>query len=329
LLNIKEGDEVIIPSFTFVSTANAFVLRGARIVFVDSSPKSPNIDVAEIEALITPRTKAIVVVHYAGVACEMDTIMSLALKYGLFVVEDAAKSIASFYKGRPLGSIGHLATFSFHETKNIQCGEGGCLIINDERLFERAEIIREKGTNRTAFFRGEVDKYCWIDIGSSFLPSDISAAFLFAQLESIDFIQKRRLEIWDQYFFGLKRLSDLGKIAIPSVTTGATNNAHMFYVLCKNYSERKALAHFLLRKGVMAISHYEPLHNSPFYKDKHDGRVLSNCVKYSETVLRLPLFVELTDNEVNYVISNIHSFFKEPYEKEKMTSGIVKVRRGS
>src|SRR5688500_8388786 len=241
LMNIQPGDEVIMPSYTFVSTANAFVLRGAKIVFADSNKVNPNIDAHEIEKLIRPKTKAIVVVHYAGIACDMDVIMDIAQRHNLFVIEDAAQAIYAFYTGKPLGSIGHMSTFSFHETKNIQCGEGGMLVINDENFVERAEIIREKGTNRSAFFRGEVDKYGWVDIGSSFLPSEIIAAFLWAQLENLDQIQERRKAIWNTYYENLEPLQDAGKLQLPNIPSYATNNAHMLYVLCNDLDERTKL----------------------------------------------------------------------------------------
>ncbi|HWY37016.1 MAG TPA: dTDP-4-amino-4,6-dideoxygalactose transaminase, partial [Bacteroidia bacterium] len=285
LLDIKEGDEIITPSFTFVSTVNAFILRGAKIIFADSYADEPNIDVSKIESLITPRTKAIVPVHYAGAACEMDKIMELAQKHNLFVVEDAAQAIDSFYTGsdgvkKPLGSIGHMAAFSFHETKNIMAGEGGMLVINDDRFIKRAEIIREKGTNRSAFFRGEIDKYGWVDIGSSFLPSDIIAAFLFAQLESLDKIQAKRKDTWNSYHTGLQPLEKAGKLKLPEIPSYATNNAHMFYLVCKNLDERTKLIAHLKKNGIAAVFHYLSLHRSPFYHAKHDGRDLSNTDRY-------------------------------------------------
>lgn len=309
LLDIKEGDEVIAPSYTFVSTVNAFVLRGAKIVFVDSSIENPNIDVSSIEALITPKTKAIVPVHYAGIACDMDAIMRLANKYNLFVVEDAAQAIDSFYKDKPLGSIGHLAAFSFHETKNIISGEGGMLVINDDRFIKRAEIIREKGTNRSSFFRGEVDKYGWVDIGSSFLPSDIISAFLYAQIENIDDIQRKRKNIWNHYYQGLKHLEQLGKIKLPFLPPFAVNNAHMFYAVCKNLDERIALINHLKENGVYSVFHYLSLHQSPYYKDKHDGRNLPFSDMYSDCLLRLPFFYELTDDQMEYIIHLINKFY--------------------
>ncbi|MES2762441.1 MAG: dTDP-4-amino-4,6-dideoxygalactose transaminase [Bacteroidota bacterium] len=311
LLDIKEGDEVIAPSYTFVSTVNAFVLRGAKIVFVDSGSDNPNMDVSAIEALITDRTKVILPVHYAGIACNMTRIMEIADKHDLFVVEDAAQAIDSYYKDRPLGSIGHLSAFSFHETKNIISGEGGMLVINDERFIKRAEIIREKGTNRSSFFRGEVDKYGWVDLGSSFLPSDIIAAFLFAQLENLDDIQQKRKTIWDQYNQGLKKLSDNGKLKLPLIPRDATNNAHMYYVICKNLDERTRLIKHLKESDIHAVFHYLSLHKSPYYLTKHDGRVLSNSDYYSESLLRLPFYFELNKEQVNSVVDSINSFYNE------------------
>src|SRR5665213_2029360 len=260
LLNIQEGDEVIAPSYSFVSTVNAFVLRGAKIIFADSESLTPNIDADNIESLITPKTKAIIPIHYAGISCDMDKIMNLAKKYNLFVVEDAAQAIDSYHNGKPLGSIGNLAAFSFHETKNVISGEGGMLVINDDRFIKRAEIIREKGTNRSAFFRGEVDKYNWVDIGSSFLPSDIIAAFLFAQLENLDTIQKKRNQIWQLYYNGLKPLQDKGLIQLPFIPDYSTNNAHIFYLVCKNANDRIGLINTLNKEGINAVFHYLSLH---------------------------------------------------------------------
>ncbi len=303
LLDIKEGDEVIMPSYTFVSTANAFVLRGATIVFTDSMEINPNIDADKIEELITPRTKAIVVVHYAGIACDMDMIMSIAKKHSLFVVEDAAQAIDSFYTGKdgikkPLGSIGHLATFSFHETKNIIAGEGGMLVINDEQFEKRAEIIWEKGTNRSAFFKGEVDKYGWVDIGSSFLPSEIVSAFLFAQLEHLNEIQAKRLQLWNQYNSELKCLNGVSLAALPHIPSYATNNAHMFYLVCKNGEQRDKIINALKEKHILSVFHYLSLHKSPFYHAKHDGRKMPNTERYSESLLRLPMYYELSLKDV-------------------------------
>ena len=241
LCNIQLGDEVIVPSYTFVSSALAFVRQGAKIIFADSCSNNPNIDADNIEALITSKTKVIVPVHYAGIACDMDKIMEIANRYNLFVVEDAAQAVDSYYKSRPLGSIGHLAAFSFHETKNIISGEGGLLVVNDERLIRRSEIIWEKGTNRSEFFRGEVNKYGWVDIGSSFLPSEVISAFLYAQLENLDAIQERRKSIWRIYYDGLKELENDGFIKMPDIPVYATNNAHMFYLVCRSLDERSAL----------------------------------------------------------------------------------------
>ena len=302
LIDIQPGDEVIMPSYTFVSTANAFVLRGAKLVFVDSHKDHPGIDEASIEALITSRTKAIVPVHYAGVACDMDVIMDLANHYNLYVVEDAAQAIDSFYTGkdgvkRALGSIGHLAAFSFHETKNIISGEGGMLAINDERFLERAEIIWEKGTNRSAFFRGEVNKYGWVDVGSSFLPSDIIAAFLWAQLENLRDIQSRRSTIWDEYQRQLKDWANQLGIKTPFVPNYATNNAHMFYLVCKSLEQRNSLIAYLNENKVLAVFHYLSLHKSEFYQNKHDGRNLLQTDRYSDCLVRLPMFYELNTSE--------------------------------
>jgi len=310
LLNIQQGDEVIVPSYTFVSTANAFVLRGAKIVFADSKPNHPNIDEEKLASLITEKTKAIVVVHYAGVACEMDTIMALAKKHNIFVIEDAAQAVDSYYKDQPLGGIGHLGTFSFHETKNIQCGEGGMLVINDDRFIERSEIIWEKGTNRAAFFRGEIDKYGWVDIGSSFLPSDITAAFLWAQLESLAAIQKQRKPVWNTYYERLQNLTKFG-VKLPQIPDYATNNAHMFYLVCNSLEERSDLIHFLKQRNIFSVFHYLSLHQSNFYQNKHDGRDLKNSDYYTSRLLRLPLFFELTDENLDLVIEGIFAFYEE------------------
>ncbi|WMW77878.1 dTDP-4-amino-4,6-dideoxygalactose transaminase [Flavobacterium sp. 20NA77.7] len=303
LIDLKEGDEVIMPSYTFVSTANAFVLRGAKIIFADSLPNHPNMDASKLEALITPKTKAIVPVHYAGVACDMDEIMQLATKYNLYVIEDAAQAIDNYYvsktgEKKALGSIGHLAAFSFHETKNIISGEGGLLAINDEKFSNRAEIIWEKGTNRSAFFRGEVDKYGWVDVGSSFLPSEIIAAFLWAQLENLDTIQARRKEIWNTYYNTLQSWASQNNIDLPWLPDYATNNAHMFYLVCKDLNQRTALIEQLKTHNIMAVFHYISLHTSPFYNGKHDGRALANTDHFSDCLVRLPLFYELNEKEV-------------------------------
>jgi dTDP-4-amino-4,6-dideoxygalactose transaminase len=310
LINIQPGDEVIMPNYTFVSTANAFVLRGAKIVFADSNPHNPNMDVSLIEGLITNKTKAIVPVHYGGVACDMDIIMGLADKYKLWVIEDAAQAIESFYKGKPLGSIGHLATFSFHETKNIVSGEGGLLAINDERFIERAEVIREKGTNRSKFFRGEIDKYGWVDIGSSYLPSDIIAAFLYAQLENLEDIQQKRIALWERYFKNLfNKLADSFGIGFPKVDSFATNNGHIFYLVCKNLAERTRLISYLKEKGVYAVFHYLSLHSSTYYIAQNDGRRFDESDKYSNCLLRLPMFYELSNDQVDAISNSIIEFY--------------------
>ena len=303
LTGVGPGDEVIVPSYTFVSSALAFVRQGAKIVFADSRADEPNIDAAQIEALVTPRTKVIVPVHYAGCACDMDAIMAIAERHGLIVVEDAAQAVESFYTGgdgvkRPLGSIGHLAAFSFHETKNVISGEGGMLVVNDERFVRRAEIIWEKGTNRAEFFRGEVNKYGWVDVGSSFLPTEIVSAFLWAQLEHIDEIQKARRHIWDRYFdffsgFGPSRHT----LGLPKIPDGATNNAHMFYLLFPDLASRTDFIAKMRSRDILCVFHYLPLHSSEFYRSRHDGRALPNCDRYADTLVRLPLYCGLGDDQ--------------------------------
>jgi dTDP-4-amino-4,6-dideoxygalactose transaminase len=319
LCNIQQGDEVIIPSFTFVSTALAFVRQGAKIVFADSMEHHPNINADKIEALITPKTKVIVPVHYAGVACDMDKIMALADKYHLSVVEDAAQAVDSFYmtpqppnggvrEPRALGSIGHLSAFSFHETKNIISGEGGMLAINDERFIHRAEIIWEKGTNRAEFFRGEVNKYGWVDIGSSFLPSEVIAAFLWAQIEHLDEIQNRRKELWNLYYEGLKPLADQGYFSLPLLPDYATNNAHMFCIVCNSLEDRTKLIAYLKSNEILSVFHYLSLHSSPYYTDKHDGRELPNSDRFADCLVRLPMFYELKMDEIDKIVLLINSF---------------------
>jgi dTDP-4-amino-4,6-dideoxygalactose transaminase len=311
LIDIQPGDEVIMPSYTFVSTSNAFVLRGAKIVFADSRIDNPGIDEDSIESLITPKTKAIVPVHYAGIACDMEKIMNIANKHNLYVIEDAAQAIDSYFTfsnglQKPLGGIGHLGAFSFHETKNIMSGEGGMLIINDDQFVKRAEILREKGTNRSAFFRGEVDKYNWVDIGSSFLPSDILAAFLFAQIENLEIIQNQRKSIWNTYFEKLKELELSNKIKLPKIPSFATNNAHMFYIICNNIEQRANIIESLKKEGILAVFHYLSLHDSAFYQSKHDGRILAESDRYSNCLLRLPLYYELTLEQVAKICEIIH-----------------------
>lgn len=308
LLNIDSGDEVIAPSYTFVSTVNAFVLRGAKIVFVDSNKDNPNMDASKIESLITSRTKVILPVHYAGIACDMDTIMDIARRYNLFVVEDAAQAVDSYYTGadgvkKALGSIGHLAAFSFHETKNIISGEGGMLVVNDLLFSERAEIIWEKGTNRSAFFRGEVDKYGWVDIGSSFLPSEIIAAFLWAQIEHLDEIQAKRKDLWNRYYEKLKPFAERGLFSLPHISKNATNNGHMFYLVFKSLQDRTNCIKRLKENNIHAVFHYLSLHKSPYYKEKHDARDLLMSDYYSDTLMRLPMYFELTTDDVDRIVN--------------------------
>ena len=310
LCDVRPGDEVIVPSYTFVSSALAFVRQGCKIVFADSMPDNPNIDAEKLEALITPRTKVIVPVHYAGVACDMDRIMEIANKHNLLVVEDAAQAIDSYYKGRPLGTIGHLSAFSFHETKNVIAGEGGLLGINDERFVRRAEILWEKGTNRSEFFRGEVNKYGWVDTGSSFLPSEVVAAFLWAQLESMEDIQQKRKALWGGYFVGLQELAAKGFVCLPQIPDYATNNAHMFYIVCRNLEERTSLIKHLKEHDVLAVFHYLSLHKSDYYTSHFTDRpLLPYCDMYADCLVRLPMYYELTEEMVKVVVRNIISFY--------------------
>lgn len=312
LADISPGDEVIMPSYTFVSTANAFVLRGGVPVFVDIHPDTLNIDENLIEEAITDKTKAIVVVHYAGVACEMDTIMAIAEKHGLLVIEDAAQGIMCSYKGRPLGSIGHLAALSFHETKNIIAGEGGALLINDTRFVERAEIIREKGTNRSKFFRGQVDKYTWVDIGSSYLPSEIIAAFLFAQMEHADDITARRLALWEGYHARMSSLEQQGKLRRPIIPAYAQHNAHMYYILLPDMEKRTRLLDLLQSEGIGGVFHYIPLHSSPAglkYGRSHGHLKITDNL--SERLVRLPLWLGLEDRDLDCICGRIVTFCGE------------------
>lgn len=294
------------PSFTFVSTATPFILRGANIKFADSLINEPNIDPRQIEKLITTKTKAIVVVHYAGVACDMDIILEIANRHNIIVIEDAAQAFDAFYKGKPLGILGHMSTFSFHETKNIISGEGGLLCLNKPDLIERAEVIREKGTNRSQFFRGEVDKYNWVDVGSSFLPSDILAAFLYAQLEKSQDIQQKRITLWERY---QANLSPVIGNKLPFIPQYASNNAHMYYLVCDSLEERTELISFLKEKEIQAVFHYQSLHQSPFYNDKHEGEDLVNANRYSNCLVRLPLFYDLTLDQVDYICEQIALFY--------------------
>lgn len=311
LLNLGPDDEVIVPSYTFVTTALAFVRQGAKVVFADSRPDHPNMDEDTLEDLITERTKAIVVMHYAGNACDMDKIMTIAGKYDLWVIEDDALAIDSYYKNKPLGGIGHLGCFSFHETKGIQCGEGGMLAVNDEKLIKRAEIIWEKGTDRAAFFRGEVDKYGWVDTGSSFQPSEMIAAFLFAQLENLDDIQGKRLEIWNQYNKQLISLAEKNLIYTPPIPEYATNNAHAYYFICRSVDERMFLIQYLKDHGIQASFHYQGLDQSKFCKERSKTTGLENVEKYSDCLVRLPLYYELSAEEIKLTTNRIDVFFKE------------------
>lgn len=311
LCSLKPGDEVIVPSYTFVSTALAFLREGATVVFADSMKCNPNLDAETLEALITPKTRVIVPVHYAGVACDMDAILAIAKKHNLLVVEDAAQAVDSYYKGRPLGSIGHLAAFSFHETKNITAGgEGGLLVVNDERFIRRAEIIWEKGTNRAEFFRGEVNKYGWVDMGSSFLPSEVNAAFLWAQLENIDDIQSKRKVLWNRYYERLKPLAEQGRFTLPDIPEYATNNAHMFYLVLPSLEARTGLLAYLKEHEVYAVFHYLSLHSSPYYASRHDGRALPECDRYADCLVRLPLFYDLKIDDVERICDLIEAYYR-------------------
>lgn len=313
LCNINPGDEVIVPSYTFVSSALAFVRERAKIVFADSCANNPNIDPDKLEELITPKTKAIVVVHYAGIACDMDKIMDIAHRHGVLVVEDNAQGLDSFYKGRPLGSIGDLGCISFHETKNITAGgEGGLLIVNDEQYTRRAEIIWEKGTNRAEFFRGMVNKYGWVDTGSSFLPSEVNAAFLLAQLEELDTIQNRRKMLWDIYHEELAPLAVKGYFTLPDIPGYATNNAHMFYIVCRNIDERSALISFLKDNGIQACFHYLALHRSEYYTTHYTERPeLPKCDRFADCLVRMPMYYELKEDEVKYITDKIKAFYSD------------------
>lgn len=310
LADIKEGDEVIMPSFTFVSTSNAFALRGAKIVFVDVDDKTMNVSAKEIEKAVTEKTKVIVPVHYAGVSCDMDEIMEIANKHNLLVIEDAAQGVMSKYKGKYLGTIGHIGCYSFHETKNYNMGEGGAIVINDERFIERAEIVREKGTDRSKFFRGNVDKYTWQDIGSSYLPSELNVAFLYSQMLVAEEINDKRVALWNRYYENLEELEKLGKLERPYVGEDKEHNGHMFYIKVKDYDERNELMDYLRENGVHSVFHYIPLHSSP-YGEK-------NCVfrgedvyttKNSERLVRLPMYYELTLEEVDKITDCLQSFF--------------------
>lgn len=312
LFDIQPGDEVIMPSFTFVSTANAFALRGAKIVFADSCSDTPNIDPEAIRRCITPRTKAIVVVHYAGIACAMDEIMRMAEASDIFVLEDAALGLDAYAGDRPLGSFGHLAAFSFHDTKNISCGEGGLLVINDKRFAARAEIIREKGTNRSQFLRGEASRYTWVDTGSSYLPSDITAAVLLAQLEQMDTIQASRLQSWNFYHEQFAGLEQEGRVKRPSIPAGCKTNASVYYLTCRNPEERDALIAFLSAAGIASAFHYLPLHASPYYSAQaQESRELPQALRWSSHLIRLPLYHAMQSEELEQVTAAVFKFFRQ------------------
>lgn len=313
LCDLKPGDEVIVPSYTFVSTALAFLREGAKVVFADSMCTNPNLDAEKLESLITDRTKVIVPVHYAGVACDMDAIMSIANRHNLLVVEDAAQAIDSYYKGQALGGIGHMGALSFHETKNVTAGgEGGLLVINDKRFVRRSEILWEKGTNRAEFFRGAVNKYGWVDTGSSFLPAEINAAFLWAQLESLDEIQLKRKQLWERYHSGLQQLSSNGLINLPNIPDFATNNGHMFYIVCRNLEERSGLIKYLKENGVTAPFHYLALHKSVYYLNHYEDRPdLPNCDYYADCLVRMPMYYELSFEQVDDIVALVKDFFSK------------------
>jgi len=309
LADIKEGDEVILPSYTFVSTANAFVLRGAKLVYCDIREDNLNIDENKIEGLITEKTKAIVPVHYAGVACEMDKIIQIAKKYNLIIIEDAAQGVDAKYKDKYLGTIGDFGCYSFHETKNFSSGEGGAISINNEKYIKRAEIIREKGTNRSQFFRGEVDKYTWVDIGSSYLPSDINAAVLYNQFENMEDINNKRKEIYNVYYNGLKDLQDQNKLRLPIINDFAKTNYHMFYIILNSEEERNNLMDYLKANGIHSVFHYIPLHESPYSREHFGNFSLPVTENFSRKLLRLPMYYDLQLQEVNYIVEKIEKFF--------------------
>ena len=309
LMHISPGDEVILPSYTFVSTANAFMMFGAKAVFVDSREDHPGIDEDKIEELITPRTKAIVVVHYAGVACDMDKVNDIARRHNLYVIEDAAHGIDAYYKGKPLGSVSDMSTFSFHETKNVTSGEGGLINVSNEELLGKAEIIREKGTDRTKFLRGEIDKYSWVGIGSSYVLSEMNAAFLLAQLEHLEEIQETRVRIWSRYAEALADLERDGLVRLPVIPDYASNNGHIFYLVLRDELQRDAFIRYLKREDIAATFHYASLHASKFFRPQHDGRDLPNSDRYSDCLIRLPLFCELTEKKQDRVIDAVRNFF--------------------
>lgn len=308
LCNIQPGDEVIAPAYTFVSSVNPFVMRGAKIVFCDSLPYHPNMDIDLVSSLITNKTKAIVVVHYAGVSIHFEPLLALAKQHNITIIEDAAQAINSTYNSKPLGTLGNMSAFSFHETKNIISGEGGLLVLNSDDDYQRAEILWEKGTNRRQFFRGEIDKYNWVDIGASFLPSDMIAAYLYAQLENNEIIQTKRLNQWNFYLQALSILNNMG-ILLPQIPNYAIHNGHIFYLVCESLAQREALLLFLKSKGIYATFHYQALHKSPFYLSKFEIESLPNSERFSDCLIRLPLYFELSNKEQQYIIDNVLSFF--------------------
>ncbi|HET6329964.1 MAG TPA: dTDP-4-amino-4,6-dideoxygalactose transaminase [Holophagaceae bacterium] len=310
LCDLRPGDEVILASFGFVSTANAFALRGTDLVFADSMECHPNVSVESISERITPRTKAVAVTHYAGVAVDMDDLRSITAPKGIRIIEDAAQGVEAFYKGRPLGALGDLGTYSFHETKNIQCGEGGLLTVNDESLAARAEILWEKGTNRAAFFRGEVDKYTWVDVGSSFLPPDITAAVLWAQLEELEAIHSQRMKVWQRYMDALAPLEMGGQVMLPRIPGYARHNGHIFYLVLDSLERRTELMAFLKARGISAVFHYQSLHRSPYFSGRHRGGALPHSDRFSDCLLRLPLWSDLSMQDQDSVIEAVLDYFK-------------------
>ena len=311
LMNIKEGDEVIMPSFTFVSTTSPFILRGARLVFADSRADHPNMDMDKVEDLITEKTRVLVVMHYGGVAVNMDKAVALAKKYNLILLEDVAHAIDATYNGKPLGTFGDFAAFSFHETKNVSSGEGGLLAVNNEKYIEQADIVWEKGTNRTAFEDGKVGRYEWVGLGASYTPSDMIAGMLYAQLENIDDIQSRRITIWERYYEKLKVLEEKNLVVIPHIPDFAVNNGHLFYLLLENRKQRDALIRFMDENHIMTVFHYLPLHSSPYFINKHDGRPLPNAERFADTIIRLPFFYELPLMIVDMIADKVIEFFEQ------------------
>lgn len=316
LLDLKPGDEVILPSYTFPSTANAYVLRGAVLRFADCCYDHPNIDVNSVQKLVNAKTRAIVCVHYSGIACDMKALQKISDDAGAVLIEDAAQAIESTWDGKQLGTFGALATFSFHETKNVHCGEGGLLAINDEKYIARAEILREKGTNRAAFFRGEVDKYNWVDVGSSFLPNEITAAFLAAQLGELEKIQSTRISRWERYARNMKELESKYPVRLPVFKPGTSNNAHLFYLVCDSMETRTALIRHLEGDNIQAVFHYQSLHDSPFFRDKHRDGALPNADRFTACLVRLPLFNELSDADIDRVTQSVSRFFRDRYLKQ-------------